>query len=334
MTGIARDAAARIIAGHFNGTASNIGGFYSTYSISDDENRTWKVMSDGSISCESRRGGHASNEYSVEVVSPILKYEDIETLQEIVRKLRCAGARANKSCGIHIHVNAAPHTPKTLRNLVNIMAAKEDLLYKTLKIHVYRERYCKKANEDFLNRINHVRPDTMGGLNRLWYNGLDASRSHYDDSRYHALTLHSVFSKGTIEFRLFNSTLHAGEVKAYIQLCLAISHRALVQRGASRARTASTNEKYTFRTWLLHLGMIGDEFKTARKHLLKNLEGGIAWKDPAQAEAQKIRLAEKRQRGEAVQPSAGADLNPLPQGAENCSETENAAEGMSMGMSL
>ena len=40
--------------------------------------------------------------------------------------------------------------------------------------------------------------------------------------------------------------------------------------------------------------MIGDEFKTARQHLLKNLEGNIAWRDPAQAEAQKARLAAKR----------------------------------------
>ena len=37
--------------------------------------------------------------------------------------------------------------------------------------------------------------------------------------------------------------------------------------------------------------MIGEEFKTARLHLLKNLEGNIAWRDPAQAEAQKQRLA-------------------------------------------
>ena len=93
---------------------------------------------------------------------------------------------------------------------------------------------------------------------------------------------------------MFNSTLHAGEVKAYIQLCLAISHQALVQRGASRIKTQPENEKYTFRTWLLRLGLIGDEFKTARRHLLKNLEGNIAWRDPAQAEAQKARLATKR----------------------------------------
>ena len=97
-----------------------------------------------------------------------------------------------------------------------------------------------------------------------------------------------------IEFRLFNSTLHAGEIKSYIQLCMAISHQALVQKSASRIKTQSSNEKYTFRVWLLRLGLIGDESKTARHHLLKNLDGNIAWKDPAQAEAQKQRLAEKR----------------------------------------
>ena len=79
---------------------------------------------------------------------------------------------------------------------------------------------------------------------------------------------------------MFNGTLHAGEIKTYIQFCLAISHQALVQNKASRVKTHSSNEKYTFRTWLLRLGLIGDEFKTARHHLLKNLDGCIAWKDP------------------------------------------------------
>lgn len=67
-----------------------------------------------------------------------------------------------------------------------------------------------------------------------------------------------------------------------------------MQKSASRIRTQPENEKYTFRTWLLWLGMIGDEFKTARLHLLKHLEGNIAWRDPAQAEAQKARFAAKR----------------------------------------
>ena len=294
MTGLTRSAAARIIAGYFGTQATHVGGAYDAYTIRDEQNRQWKVVRDTSIRCRDSRKREASRDYAVEFVSPICKYEDIPVVQELVRKLRTGGARVNDSCGIHVHVDASAHTPQTLRNIVNIMAAKEDLLYKALQVKVNRENYCRKADTRFLEELNHKRPKTMDEVEELWYNGMGGRYSHYDDSRYHALNLHSVFSKGTIEFRLFNSTLHAGEVKSYIQLCLAISHQALVQRGASRAKTQPENEKYTFRTWLLRLGMIGDEFKTARQHLLKNLEGNIAWRDPAQAEAQKARLAAKR----------------------------------------
>lgn len=305
MTGLTRAAAARIIAGHFGTQATHVGGGYDTYTIRDDRNRQWKLVSDASICCRNRNNRAASRDYSVEFVSPICQYEDIETIQELVRKLRAGGARVNNSCGIHVHVDASAHTPQTLRNIVNIMASKEDLLYKTLQVQVSREQYCQKADTRFLDELNYKRPRTMDEVEEMWYNGRGGRNIHYDNSRYHALNLHSVFSKGTIEFRMFNSTLHAGEVKTYIQLCLAISHQALVQRGASRIKTQPENEKYTFRTWLLRLGLIGDEFKTARHHLLKNLEGNIAWRDPVQAEAQKARLAAKKEAEQETQSAEG-----------------------------
>ena len=56
------------------------------------------------------------------------KYDDIPLLQEVVRTLRHGGAKVNDSCGIHVHIGLGSHTAQTLRNLVNIMAAKEDLL--------------------------------------------------------------------------------------------------------------------------------------------------------------------------------------------------------------
>ena len=298
MTGITRNAAAKIIAKHFGTSAVHVGGSYDVYTVDDGTGRKWKLVSDGSIRCQARGDRSASRLHSVEVVSPICRYEVIETVQELIRKLRKGGAMVNDSCGIHIHVDASRHDPKTLRNVVNIMASKEDLLYKTLKVNIGREYYCKKADLRFLDDVNLKRPKSMSEFESLWYNGSSGRYTHYHDSRYHALNLHSVFSKGTIEFRMFNSTLHAGEVKSYIQLCLAISHQALVQRTASRSRTQSSNEKYTFRTWLLRLGMIGDEFKTARMHLLKNLEGNIAWKDPAQAVQQRERLLQQRQERE------------------------------------
>ena len=294
MTGITRAKAAQVIAGYFNTTATHVGGVYDAYSVRSSDGRQWKLVSDASIHCETARGITSSKLYSVEFVTPICHYQDIETVQEIVRQLRHAGAKVNNSCGIHVHVDASTHNVKTLRNIVNIMASKEDLLYKALDVQVHREHYCKKADTRFLDEMNYKRPKSINELESIWYNGRDGKWNHYDQSRYHGLNLHSVFSKGTIEFRLFNSTLHAGKVKTYIQLCLAISNQALHQKGASRTKTQSTNEKYTFRTWLLRLGMIGEEFKTARTFLLENLEGNIAWRDPAQAEAQKERLAQQR----------------------------------------
>ncbi len=170
------------------------------------------------------------------------------------------------------------------------------MIYKALKVSRGREtNYCQKIDSAFLERINRQKPTTLDQLKRIWYNGSDGSREHYHDSRYHCLNLHSVFQKGTVEFRAFNGDLHAGKVKAYVQFCLAMTAQALNQRSASPTKTQSTNEKYTFRVWLLRLGMIGDEFKTARKHLLDHLEGCIAWKDPAQAERQKERLRQKRE---------------------------------------
>ena len=137
LTGITRSSAARAVAGYFGTRSDHVGGGYDACHVVDGEERTWKVMSDSSLRTEKREDGHkraASNHYKVEVVSPILRYGDIETLQEIVRALRRKRAFANDSCGIHVHVDAAAHTPKTLRTLSNIVASKEDLLYRALGV--------------------------------------------------------------------------------------------------------------------------------------------------------------------------------------------------------
>lgn len=299
MTGVTRKKAAEVCAAYFGTSANYAGTYYNTYTALDPQGRQWKFMSDASIKPQRKEGRQrvaASDEYQTEMVSPICHYEDIVPIQEIVRKLKEAGAITNESCGIHVHIDASPFEARTLRNITNIMAAKEDLIYKALGVSVARQhRWCRPVEQRFLEELNSRRPRSMQEVERIWYNGNSRRHTHYDDSRYHCLNLHSVFQKGTVEFRLFNGTLHAGKIKAYIQFCLAIGAQALNQTCASRRKTKTTNEKYTFRTWLLRLGMNGDEFATARQHLLSNLPGCIAWRDPAQAEAQKQRLKQKRE---------------------------------------
>ncbi len=282
MTGITRERAAQVIGGYFGTAAVYAGGGYYTHKATDRQGRIWKCMRDGSIHCQKKRDGRrvsAGSEYSTEVVTPILSYEDIPDLQEIVRQLRHAGAFVNGSCGIHIHIDASRHTPDTLKNLVNLMAQKEDILYKALKINSERLYYCKKVNTRLVEMINSRKPRSLEELADMWYADTSGPRSyHYNESRYRGLNLHATFTKGTIEFRLFNSTLHAGEIKAYLQFCLAVSHQALIQKKASCRRSVTDNEKYCMRCWLLRLGLNGDEFKTCRLHMTKNLEGDSAWR--------------------------------------------------------
>ena len=285
MTGITRKKAAEVIAEYFGTESFYLGTYYKTYGAKDRQGRTWKATYDSSIIAQKKSGGRtvrAADEYKCEVVSPILTYEDMADLQEIIRQLRHKGAFVNSQCGIHIHVDASRYTPQTLRNLVNIIASKEDILYKALRIDPARMRWCKKTNGELLEAINRRKPQTMEALKDIWYAGSTRGRDeHYNDTRYHGLNLHSAFTKGTVEFRLFNSTTHAGEVKAYIQFCLAVSHQALTQKKASARKTVTDNEKYAFRCWMLRLGLSGDEFKTCRLHFLKHLEGNSAWRNAA-----------------------------------------------------
>lgn len=285
MTGITRKKAAEVIAEYFGTESFYLGTYYKTYGAKDRQGRTWKATYDSSIIAQKKSGGRtvqAADEYKCEIVSPILTYGDMADLQEVVRRLRHSGAFVNSQCGIHIHVDAGRYTPQTLRNLVNIIASKEDILYKALRIDPARLRWCKKTNEKLIETINRKKPQTMEALKDIWYAGSTRGRDeHYNDTRYHGLNLHSTFTKGTVEFRLFNSTTHAGEIKAYIQFCLAVSHQALTQKKASARKTVTDNEKYAFRCWMLRLGLSGDEFKTCRLHFLKHLEGNSAWRNAA-----------------------------------------------------
>ena len=288
MNSIKRIKAAKIAAdffgtGRYENTASRNG--YMTWSAWDGEGREWKFQRDVSIS--------GPDDEKCEMVTPILTYSDIETLQELCRQLRHAGAKsdASRGCGVHIHIGANGHTPQTLRNLANIMASNESLIAEALKLDRYRmDRYCRTVDPNFLQAVNRKKPKTMSQFADIWYTSQGASygrTQHYNDSRYHMLNYHATFTKGTIEFRLFQfdeptaerkGGIHAGQLKSYIQLCLALSQMAKDVRTASPKPQQNENPKYAMRTWLLRLGFIGEEFATARDFLTRNLSGDTAFR--------------------------------------------------------
>lgn len=288
MNSIRRSTAARIAAEYFGtrrykDTKRRNG--YATWSAWDEHGREWKFQRDVSIAGPEKQ--------KCELVTPILTYSDIETLQQMIRVLRRAGAKsdATRGCGVHIHIGANGHTPKSLRNLANIMASHENLIAEALDLDRARIRsYCRTVNPNFLKAVNNEKPKTMSDFADTWYRSQNAESGrslHYNESRYHMLNYHATFTKGTIEFRLFQfdapangrlNGLHAGQLKSYIQLCLALSEQAKELKYASPKPQQTENKKYAMRTWLLRLGFIGDEFKTARDILTRKLNGDAAFR--------------------------------------------------------
>ena len=114
MNHITRERAARLAAAYFGTdrceyTASRNG--YSTWSAWDAQGREWKFQRDNSIS--------GIDTEKCELVTPILTYADIERLQELVRRLRKAGAksrshqpRRRRGWGTHSHWSKRTHTAK------------------------------------------------------------------------------------------------------------------------------------------------------------------------------------------------------------------------------
>ena len=288
MNHITREKAAKIAAelfgtGRYRNTAAQNG--YCTVSAWDAQGREWKFQRDSSIPGPDRE--------KCEVVSPILVYEDLELMQELLRRLRKAGAKSSgdKGMGIHCHVDASGHTPQSLRNLANLMASHENLLIDALKLDRGRvDRWCRTVDPDFLKELNKKKPKTMSQLAEIWYTtqgGTYGRNQHYHSSRYHCLNYHATFTKGTVEFRCFNfeppadgrkNGIHAGYIRMVVQLCLALSQMAKDLKTASPKEQQKENPKFAMRTFLIRLGMVGPEFATAREFLTKNLAGDAAFR--------------------------------------------------------
>ncbi len=289
LTGITRNQAAKIVAEHFEGSIQKLGGYYDKYQITAADGRKWIIMSDASIHKQKNENGNisatCSSVYSVELVSPILTYNnDIKNLQELIRKIRKGGGITNNSTGIHIHLDGSNHTARSIKNFINIIYSKNDLLYKSLKIKPERMRYCQKMDAKLVEKIKAKKPQNLEQIKSIWYEGYYGSiDTHYHNSRYHFLNLHSFWTGNhTVELRGFNSELHAGKVRSYIVLALALNNQALTQRCASSQKVQEENEKFAMRTYLNRIGFIGDNFKACRDHLCSHLNGSAAWRfEPA-----------------------------------------------------
>ncbi|MCA9608165.1 MAG: amidoligase family protein, partial [Myxococcales bacterium] len=193
--GQTRHRVAQAIQSVVGGTITHVGapGCYDPYDVVAEDGRRWRVMADSSLSASFHR--------QAEVVSPILRYEDLGTLQQIVRAVRRAGAKVDSSCGIHIHVDGARFDAKAACNLIKLVNKQEQLIEHALGIDPNRRAYyARGVNQDFLRRIEQERPRSLDELNVAWYGHLNRRPIHYDRTRYRGVNLHNLWFRGTVEY--------------------------------------------------------------------------------------------------------------------------------------
>ena len=274
-TNISRERAVKAIHSVVGGTIRYTGGGYNEWTVIAPDGRHWKAVSDGSL---------GSRSTSAEVVTPILKWDDMDTLQAVVRELRKAGAKTPECTSQHVHIGVRDFNARQIANFARIFYKQEELLLKAAGTLESRLRhYTQRTERGFIARLEKAKPTTREELNEAWFGYSNPNPSHYDHARYRAINLNNVWRTGTVEVRAFNGTTHAGEVKSHIILCLAIAALAKNAKYASTKKQrpfCAESAKYDMRVFLLRLGLIGPEFKNVRMHLLKHLPGNTAWKCP------------------------------------------------------
>lgn len=153
------------------------------------------------------------------------------------------------------------HDAKTLRNLINMTYAKQMLIMKALGIT------GEILTETFVADLNQVPMETLEE-----FKGAIEQTENFSNQG-----VSFNFDENTLSLKV---ELPPEKIEAAISLIALINKNAMAQHYASFKVKPTTNEKYTFRTWLLRLGMIGDEYKKVRKELLSSLSGNGAFKSP------------------------------------------------------
>ena len=178
-----------------------------------------------------------------------------------------------------ISLPMAEHDGRSLKNLVFMLHSKAVLLGKAIG----RPGYYK-VSEKLITDLDAKTPGSTEDFMQIL--------SIAGDGALQGLS----FEDGKIGF-FFPYTEEPDRINTYMQLATLMAKAAKEQTRVQPDKCKVTNEKYTFRVWLMRLGMKGEEYKTARKVLLQNLKGHAAFRTKDQADAAREKL--KRQREEA-----------------------------------
>lgn len=174
-------------------TSQNINAIETGYNHTDYED-TYKLGSDGSL----------DGPNSCEVVSPILK--NLSSLKKVCKVINEAGAKVNKSCGLHVHFGAKDFTLAQWVRIIRNYAALESII----------DSFMPMSRRGDNNVYCHSIAAPAMSLANMNVTSMRDIRDAFRCDRYHKVNVMSFIRHNTIEFRHHSGTTDFTKIEMWI----------------------------------------------------------------------------------------------------------------------
>ena len=244
--------------------------------------RTWKLVHDNTLS---------DMQNNAELVSPPLTYGQMPDARAAVAALRAAGARADRSTSVHIHLDASALSVAHLSQLVRLAAHYEPLIYRMLGVQPERQRrFCAPVRAGLLESLEQHPPRDMHALEQAWFKPFfDTAGSSEPEAltrrraRSSGINLNPLFGENhTVELRYFEGTLNPDRVHHFVDFAHALL--AASQQPAAPLPQAPPQ----LGEFLQRLGLTAPHFAAAEQHFTK-VHALQDWVDQAPLEQREAR---------------------------------------------
>ncbi len=143
-----------------------------------------------------------------ELKPPPIRWDDREQIREMLSRLQSQGARANWSCGLHVHVGLEPWGQDIVLPLIEAALSYQETIQTLLQTSEHRLIFCPPVTHEMRRRF-------MAEPNRTALQHRGRPQSHRC-----GINLAAWFDVGTVEIRYANGSLNYDEVVNTIELCL------------------------------------------------------------------------------------------------------------------
>ena len=197
-----------------------------------------------------------------------------------------------KTPTLTVSLPVSRHDGTTLRNLINLIFTRAELLNKALGTS-----FCV---EDGLT--DFLRDET--GL--LTAENLRKAVAAYEEGHGQAIN-GLIIEPDKIIFSGLPTTDNPIALKTFTDICAMMNRQALSQNRIQAKTVNGENEKYTMRIWLVRLGMNGPEYKDDRKYLMENLSGHCAFRTEEDRQRWLDKQEQKREKLKVIKSTMGSD---------------------------